>query len=129
MIWRLIRLVRKVVALLMLIVGLLSAGKTPVPVPAPAAPPPSQAGPSVPTPSAPVAPAPAGVVPTGATPHCTYSMTVNRVTNAKRWIVVCIVYGQTTRLPADWATAGEAREALFAFQQAWRDAVKNGTPL
>jgi ABC-type transport system substrate-binding protein len=125
---RLIALVRLVVALLMVIAGLLGAGKHPVPAPAPASPATSAGAPS-PTLSAPVAPAPTGVVPTGPTPHCTYSMIVNRATNSERWIVVCIVYGQSTTLPGDWATAKDARAATFAFQQAWRDAVKNGTPL
>jgi hypothetical protein len=53
-------------------------------------------------------------------------MIVNRTTGAKRWIVVCIVYGQSTTLPGDWPTAALAREQLFAFQQAWRDAVQGG---
>lgn len=119
---RLIRLVRKIVALLMLIVGLLSAGKAPTPAPAPITPPPPAGAPNTPL-------APAALVPHGPTPHCTYSMTVNRATGAHRWIVVCVVYGQSTTLPGDWPTAKEARATLFAFQDAWRTAIANGTPL
>lgn len=126
---RLIRLVRKIVALLMLIAGLLAGAKHPAP-PVAAAPssPPAAAIAPAPAPSAPATPAPTGHVPSGPTPHCTYSMGV-KADGTHRWIVVCIVYGQSTTLPGDWPTSGAAREALFAFQQAWRDAVKNGTPL
>lgn len=122
---RLIRLARMIVALLMLIANLLAGAKHPAPaVPAPSSPPPAAVAPA----PAPPAPAPAGHVPTGPTPRCTYSMGV-KSDGTKRWIVGCIVYGQQTTLPGDWPTSGAAREALFAFQQAWRDAVKSGTPL
>lgn len=118
---RLIRLVRKVVALLMVIVGLLEAGKAPAPAPPSSSPPLPAGGPNTPL-------TPPAVVPHGPTPRCTYSMAV-RADGSHRWIVVCIVYGQSTTLPGDWPTAKTARAALFAFQAAWRAAVANGTAL
>jgi hypothetical protein len=104
----LISLARRIVGLLMLVVALMGGkAKAPPAMPAPA---PSAAA------AVPAAPG---------TPHCTYSMAV-KADGTKRWIGVCIVYGQTTRLPGDYPTAKAARDAVLAFQQAWRDA--RGTP-
>lgn len=118
---RLIRWIRRLVAAVMALVALLAGNHAPsVPAPSSPAPAPTQAAPATP-------PAvPAGLVPTGPTPHCTYSMAV-KADGTKRWIVVCVVYGQSTTLPGDWPTAAVARQQLFAFQQAWRDAVRAGS--
>jgi len=118
---RLIRLARLIVSLLMVLVGLVGGGRSAAPS-APAYPTPPAAVPSSPA-------APARVVPHGPTPHCTTSGGPRASDGANRWVGVCLVYGQSTPLPGDYATQREARATVFAFQQAWRDAVASGAPL
>jgi hypothetical protein len=122
---RLVRWIRRLVQAVMMLVALVAghhAAPTPAAPNSPAAVAPAPATAPVPAPPA------GGRVPAGPTPHCTYAIGV-KADGTKRWIVGCIVYGQDTTLPGDWPTARAARDALFAFQRAWRDAVKNGTPL
>jgi hypothetical protein len=95
---------RRLIRALFLLAGLLgwqsSGGARPVPAPSPVEP----------------------VRVAGPTPHCATAVVVKADGSTSTWDGVCKVGETVVTMPGEYPSREAARDAVFAFQQAWRDA-------